>query len=175
MDRTRGHHGWCDCDAESQGVTRGAGTPAEPQLRGLRQSALPGIRGAGALRREPSQEQLHPGEMSRGGRVRPADPRLTAGTGRGLAGCWLGNWKSLYVSRHTVHTCTHCTYMHTCRRAQQMHTHTLTRHSPVEIGAAPDGVVREVLLSLLVPEVLQRVRPQDVTHGPVGGGLFESV
>lgn len=48
-------------------------------------------------------------------------------------------------------------------------------HSPVEIGTASHCVVREVLLALLVPKILQGVRPQQITHWTVCRGLFESV
>lgn len=47
--------------------------------------------------------------------------------------------------------------------------------SPVEVGAASHRVVREMLLTLLVAEVLQGVGPQQVAHGSVRRRLFESV
>ena len=50
-----------------------------------------------------------------------------------------------------------------------------SRYSPVEVGAASHCVVCEMLLALLVPEVLQRVGPQQVTHRSVRRRLFESV
>ena len=46
---------------------------------------------------------------------------------------------------------------------------------PVEIRAASDAVVAEVLLGLLRAVVLARVRPQQVTHGPEGRRLLEPV
>lgn len=46
---------------------------------------------------------------------------------------------------------------------------------PVEVGAAADAVVAEVLLGLLGPVVLSGVRPQQVAHGPERRGLFEPV
>lgn len=48
-------------------------------------------------------------------------------------------------------------------------------HSPVEIGAAPNSVVGEVLHRLLVAVILRGVGPQQVAHGPEGGGLLEPV
>ena len=51
----------------------------------------------------------------------------------------------------------------------------ISRFSPVEVGAASHRVVREMLLTLLVAEVLQGVGPQQVAHGPVRRRLFESV
>lgn len=47
--------------------------------------------------------------------------------------------------------------------------------SPVEVGAAAHGVVCEMLLALLVAEVLQRVGPEQVAHGPVRRRLLEAV
>ena len=46
---------------------------------------------------------------------------------------------------------------------------------PVEVGAAPDGVVSKVFLCFLIAKVLQRVGPQEVTHGPERRRLFEPV
>ena len=45
----------------------------------------------------------------------------------------------------------------------------------VKIGAAPHRIVTEVLGVLLVAELLEGVRPQQVAHGPERGGLFEPV
>lgn len=47
--------------------------------------------------------------------------------------------------------------------------------SPVEVGASSHRVVCEMLLTLLVTKVLQRVGPQQVAHGSVRWRLLESV
>lgn len=46
---------------------------------------------------------------------------------------------------------------------------------PVEVGTTPNGVVRKVFGILLVAEILERVRPEQVAHGAEGGGLFEPI
>lgn len=47
--------------------------------------------------------------------------------------------------------------------------------APEEVGAAPYAVVGEVFDTFLVPEVLQRIRPQHVAHRAEGRRLFEAV
>lgn len=47
--------------------------------------------------------------------------------------------------------------------------------SPVEVGAASHRVVAEIFLGFLVAEVLQRVGPQQVTHGPESGRLLKPI
>lgn len=47
--------------------------------------------------------------------------------------------------------------------------------SPVEIRTASNCVVCKMLLALLIPKILQGVGPQQIAHGPVRRGLFESV
>ena len=44
-----------------------------------------------------------------------------------------------------------------------------------EVRASPNMIMNEVLGRLLLPKVLQRVGPQDVTHQSVSGRLAESV
>lgn len=47
--------------------------------------------------------------------------------------------------------------------------------SPVEVGAASHRVVAEIFLGFLVAKVLQRVGPQQVTHGPESRRLLKSI
>lgn len=47
--------------------------------------------------------------------------------------------------------------------------------SPVEVGAPSHCVVAEVFLGFLIAKVLQRIRPQQVTHGPESRRLFEPI
>lgn len=44
-----------------------------------------------------------------------------------------------------------------------------------EVRASPDVVVDEEILCLLSTEVLNRVRPQNITHETVGGRFTESI
>ena len=46
---------------------------------------------------------------------------------------------------------------------------------PEEVGATADGVVWKVFGGLLVAEVLERVGPEEVAHGPEWGRLPETV
>ena len=49
-------------------------------------------------------------------------------------------------------------------------------HKPVIVGASADRVMTEVLLSrFLCPKVLQRVRPEEVTHWAKRWGLLEAI
>lgn len=47
--------------------------------------------------------------------------------------------------------------------------------SPVEVGAAPHCVVAEIFLGFLVAKVLQRVGPQQVTHGSESRRLLKPI
>lgn len=51
----------------------------------------------------------------------------------------------------------------------------LKRCLPVEIGAASDGVVGEMLHGLLVAVILRRIGPEQVAHGAEGWRLLEPV
>ena len=49
-------------------------------------------------------------------------------------------------------------------------------HKPVIVGASSDRVMTEVLLGrFLCPKVLQRVRPEEVTHRAKCWGLLETI
>lgn len=47
--------------------------------------------------------------------------------------------------------------------------------SPVKVGAASNWVVAEIFLGFLIAEVFQRIRPQQVTHGPKSRWLLEPI
>lgn len=61
---------------------------------------------------------------------------------------------------------------------RDIETHTFKKnknHPPVEVWAASDCVVGKVLLALLIAEVLQGIRPKQITHRPECWGLLEPV
>lgn len=44
-----------------------------------------------------------------------------------------------------------------------------------EVGTATHRVVGEEIATLLITKILQRIGPQQITHGPIGGWLPEAI